>query len=519
MQRLFFLVCTFLLVSSIQLFAQPGKFITGKVFNSATQQSLAFASIALKNNNLGVISNADGDFVIPANPIFQSDSLIITFIGFKRTTIPFRALSVTRLNKIYITPITMELSGVEVVAKGKKLDPEKIIRRAIRNIGKNCPDEPFNYVSYYRDYQKKGNTYINLNEAIVQTLDNGFDKYSTTNKYRLLDFRQNMDFQRLDLPPFYDNISSTDVYNPDKFIQYAILPDQGGNELFILMIHDPVRNSRTQTFSFINTLYQDFIPSHTFSEATTVYNNNLLLYKISFTAKRGLTGDSLLVSGNIYIQPENYAINKIEYSASYVLKGDKTKKMYDVDIEYGRENSADSLMALKYISFNNIFNVVDVADSTYFKVLKSYIIPGDLSNSTFIVEFNHMPDLESAINKESYEILFEGKKAKILQVLVRENKAIINIRPETAVTSKVPRFEIAVQNIKDINGRILNQKKNLEFYQYRELFVQEYNKPFSISESCFLENVPLIQNCISKYSGDQKYWMNTPQSKKIDIKK
>ena len=70
--------------------------------------------------------------------------------------------------------------------------------------------------------------------------------------------------------------------------------------------------------------------------------------------------------------------------------------------------------------------------------------------------------------------------------------------------------DIAVKDIRDINGRILNMKKNLEFYQYRELFVQEYNRPLSFKESYYLQNVPLINNNISKYTGDQKYWMNTP---------
>lgn len=194
-----------------------------------------------------------------------------------------------------------------------------------------------------------------------------------------------MDFHRLNISPFYDNVSSRDYDNPNKFIQKAILPDQGGNELFILMIHDPIRNSRKETFSFINTLYHAFISNHIFSGATTVYNNNLLLYKISFTAEHQLTGDSLLVSGNIFIQPKNYSIHKIEYSGSYLLKGNEKKEMFDVVIEYGRDNSVITLMGLKYISFNNIFNVVDTADSTYFRVAKAYVKPGDLSNPILIV--------------------------------------------------------------------------------------------------------------------------------------
>jgi len=90
------------------------------------------------------------------------------------------------------------------------------------------------------------------------------------------------------------------------------------------------------------------------------------------------------------------------------------------------------------------------------------------------------------------------------------NQVKIKIKPVESNPVIKPRFDIAVKDIRDINGRILNIKKNLEFYQYRELFVQEYNRPLSFKESYYLQNVPLINNNISKYTGDQKYWMNTP---------
>ena len=510
MKRNLFLICLFFLAHSIPVFSQSSNFLDGKVINSATLEPLPFATIIVKDKSLGVFSNADGDFKIANNAKFQSDSLIITFIGFKRHAISFKNLSKDKVNKIYLKPVSLELNEVKVVASRKMINSETIIRRAIRNIRKNYPIKPFNYVSYYRDYQKKDKSYINLNEAIVQTLDTGFNKFSALNKFRLLDFRQNKDFQRMEVSPFYDNIDSQDYDNPNKFIKNGTLPDQGGNELLILMVHDPIRNFQTNTFSFVNDFSTDFISNHTFSKIESVFDNNLLLYKIGFIAKPHVTGDSLVASGNIYIQPEDYSIHKLEYSVSYLMKGNGEKRMFDVDIEYGRENPLKSLMGLKYISFNNIFNVVDQADTTFFRVIKSYIEKGDVSNPTLIVEFNHIPNMASACNMENYEILFGGKKAQITNITVNGGKAIIKIKPVKTDVPTSTKPEVAVSSIKDINGKILNKKQNLEFYQYRELFVQEYNKPLPFRESCYLQNVPLIQNCISKYTGDQKYWMNTP---------
>ena len=184
--------------------------------------------------------------------------------------------------------------------------------------------------------------------------------------------------------------------------------------------------------------------------------------------------------------------------------------MFDIIIEYGREKAVNSLMGLKYISFNNIFNVVDKADSTYFKIVKSSLQPGDLSYSNFILEFNHIPDSISASNKECYEIFSDLRKAKINKIKLKDNQVWIKIIPMSNNPRSFPKFDINLKGIRNINGRILNVKKNLEFYQFRELFVQEFNKHITLNESYYLQNVPLIDNQISKYLGDQKYWMNTP---------
>jgi len=64
--------------------------------------------------------------------------------------------------------------------------------------------------------------------------------------------------------------------------------------------------------------------------------------------------------------------------------------------------------------------------------------------------------------------------------------------------------------VKDINGNILNKRRDLEFRQFRELFVQEYNKPLEFQNNCFIQSMPLYQNCISNSKDSGRFWMNTP---------
>jgi hypothetical protein len=475
-----------------------------------------FATIKLKINQLGVYANADGDFRVARNPEFQSDSLIISCIGYKRYSLAYRDLSDITVNRIFLTPVIYGLGEVKVLASGKKLGSLAIIGRAIRNIKSNYPQKPFNYIAYYRDYQKRDGNYINLNEAIVQTLDNGFTSESLSNKYRMLDFRKNMDFPRMNISPYYELLKSGDLNNHDKFIPSATLGDQYGNELFVLMVHDAIRNFKTKSFSFIDTFSENFIRNHNFSEPVPVYNNNLLLFKITFNGKSRVIGDSLLISGAIYIQPKYYSIHKLEYSCSYNKRGKGLKEMFNVDIEYGYESSVDSLMCLKYISFNNFFKVVARDDTTYFRVLDSYLDSQSNIKSTVIIYFNNNIDPVSASKRENYEIMVGKKAIKYSNIQVAGKKLFIRLKEEDIKDTR-DSIRVTIRNIKDIDGNILDKQKSIELTQYRELFVQEYNKSLSFKDSCYLQYSPLEQNCISKYPGTFNYWMNTPEN--IVIKK
>ncbi len=187
------------------IYCQQPYYVRGKVIDSQTSEPVPFATIHLKNSQVGVYTNAEGDFRILNNPGFQSDSLIVTCIGFNRLSVAFSKLKISELNSLKLVPNIYSLNEVRINArKNRRLSPAIIIARALRNIKKNNPSIPFSYVSYYRDYQKDSINYLNLNEAIIQTLDKGFNYPSDSNRYRLLDFKKNMDFTRINITPYYD---------------------------------------------------------------------------------------------------------------------------------------------------------------------------------------------------------------------------------------------------------------------------------------------------------------------------
>lgn len=503
-----FVLLTILQTNNSILYSQAPSYISGRILDSNSNEPVPFATVWLQKNLLGVIANFEADFRVPNNPAFKSDSLVISCIGYERTVLPFGDFIGKELKTIYLKPAIYDLKEVQVVRLIEEPDSRKIILRALRRLPRNHPKKDFSFVSYYRDYQKRNGDYINLNEAIIQTLDNGIRSLSETNKYRMFEYETNEDFQRIPMSPYYDSQDYPNFDNPNKIIPRAQLGDHYGNELFVLLVHDAIRNYRTNSFSFIDTLSKDFLRNHIFSEPKPILNNELMLYKIDFTNSSRIELDTLYVTGSVYIQPKDYSIHKLDYSCGYLTdKGNKS--LYSINTEYGYEDSLDSLMCLKYISFNNAFKIVDTTDTDYFQILDSYWQQEDISKPTMVFKFNRPIALEPALRKQNYQINSIENPPSIKEIHVVDDSLYLTLK-KISDPEILNQLEIDMFNITDIYGNNLNQRKLLEFFQYRELFVQDYNLDIKLQDSCYLEPMPLDQNCISKTVSSSKYWMNTP---------
>jgi hypothetical protein len=521
MRRHLIFIGLLLSVSHPLIYCQKLDNIRGKVTDSNTSEPVPFATVHLKNSQVGVISNAEGDFRILNNPGFQSDSLIVSCIGYHRLSLAFSVLKTTGMNNLKLVPNIYSLNEIRINARKRKLlSPVIIIARALQNIKNNYPVEPFSYVSYYRDYQKDSVNYLNLNEAIIQTLDKGFAYASDSNRYRLLDFKKNMDFLRKNITPYYDLPETDHSDEWFKRIPYAKVGDQYGNELFILLVHDAIRNFDKRSFSFVDTLTQNFIRNHWFSNPDGIYDGSTILYKFNFIAKRQITGKIIQLKGSIFIQPDDYSIHKLEYSGSYLDSLKKKKDIFNIEIEYGHEPAVSSKMCLKYISFNNSFTIPDSSDINFFKVVKSEWMKagGPYTslwnergpNMTILTFFNRKIDPVSGSKMENYDMTIGKRKAKINRIEVAGDTLYLTLRDDKFSDNEILSCKLNIKNLKDINGNIINKRKELQFRQFRELFVQEYNKPLEFQNNCFIQYLPLEQNCISKSKESGRFWMNTP---------
>jgi hypothetical protein len=158
--------------------------------------------------------------------------------------------------------------------------------------------------------------------------------------------------------------------------------------------------------------------------------------------------------------------------------------------------------------------VVDSTDNKYFKILDSFLDTKTNLNPTAVVQFNNKIDPASAAKKSNYEITAGRKAVKINSLQVNGKYLYIRLKVDD-VKGRRDSIRVTIRNIRDIDGNVVGKRKSIDLYQYRELFVQEYNKPLPLKDSCYMQYLPLEKNCISKYSGNEKYWMNTPENIKV----
>lgn len=513
------------------------EFIRGKLLDAQTGEPVVFATIRIKNKAIGIISNQDGGFRIPKKFKELGDVLIISSMGYRKKEIPIAGLSTENINIIRLSHGILELSEAVVTAKKKRrLTARRIVKKAIEAIPLNFPQNAFSTIGYYRDYQlNQENDYVNLNEAIIEVFDKGFDELDhRTSQIRIYDYKKNTDFRRN-----YFAEQKYDYRTRRKIISNAFLSGYGGNEFIILRIHDAIRSYKVNSFDFVNTLEKDLLKNHSFFREEDTYLDDEVLHTIGFTKSvpASRVNDKLYISGykavgKLYISKNDFAIHGMEYALydnqnfNINRKSDALnphgQPIFEVVAQYKRIYTK---MYLNYISLHNLFRLKDEP-----KFITEDVTV-NLSKRCFIVTFNTEPEVKSANTIRNYKFKFKGDKLKLLRSDL--NKKRIALYPDMERAEMEAMFKeieknqkngilkenllvAKIENIKDREGNVLNEWTFKDYQQFREYFVQRTNhKPTPIPDSLLMKkNRPIFEDqTILKPDDFEEYWMNTPLKK------
>ncbi len=518
-----FVILSLLLIGH-SIFSQEKEFITGTIIDVKTNEPVVFANIRIKDRALGVITNIDGSFRIPLEYKEYGDIIEISSMGYQTKEILISELVQKKLNLISLDPDAINLQEAVVSGKDKSKrnrSAKQIVQRAIDAIPKNYPSTSFSTVGYYRDYQLNEGEYINLNEAILEVFDQGFNQLDDhTSETRLFNFDLNVDFKQ-------DSMARTayDYESNRKIINKAYLDAYGGNEFRILKIHDAIRNYNVGAYDFVGNLKTDFIKNHIFLRSSDTSIENEAIYTIKFWVLH----PNFRANGTIYIAKSDFAIHKLEYAMYDDKKWNKDRKknkhghrqkvIFDITTDYRRIHDK---MYLNYISFHNNF-VLNIPP-----VFKVDFISVDLNRKCFVVEYNNIPETKPGLLRSNYTLKFKDNGVKLKTVKGLKNKILLypDMKAEkigemiSTIISAEKRgvnlhelIEIKIRNVRDTKGNLINEWTQKEYQQYREFFVQRI-KPDSRapSDGVFMnKRKPLfVDQTMFRPKDYKEYWKNTP---------
>ncbi len=515
-----------LLLCSGFLCGQENDFINGKVIDQKTDEPVVFANVLLKGKAKGVITNMDGSFRFPERYKEEGITLQISSMGYQKKELSLRELSLTSVNTIRLAPAILELTEAVVSAKKKREPtPRQIIRRAIARIPQNFPTNDFTTKGYYRDYQLDSLGYVNLNEALLEVFDAGFDEIDTvTTQTRIYDYVQNKRFRR-------DSLAD-DPYNYTdwrKIIDNAYLSAYGGNEFAILRVHDAIRNYKLNSFDFINNMNKgDILKNHSFKRLADTYADEEKLYTINIRKAH----PDYTARGILYVANKDYAIHKLQYAvyddrkrnSDSLLqeKGIKGQLIFEVTTEYKR--GLEDKMYLNYISFHNTFRL---AKPPKF-VVKYLTVLAD--RAAFVLHFNNKLAVGSgADNVHWYAFKYRDKKMKFKNIQIvndstvylyplMDSRSLNTMMRELETMTRKKRdigsiLDFKVTGLQDVEGNFVNIWTYKNYNQFREYFVQELdNLPQKPGDSMLMDKRKPIFEKQPMYRPDNfdEYWMNTP---------
>ncbi len=259
--------------------------IKGKVIDAETRTPLVFATVAVKESNVAIVTNIDGEFTLKISDQVSSKNLEISFLGYKNKTVPIIDLKDNGSKNVILLE-TAPIPIKEIIVK--PLDPIAIVEKAINNIGKNYASVPNLMTAFYRETIRKNRTYVSIGEAVVEIFKAPY----------------NNDL-RFDGARIYKGRKSTDVERMD-----TILFKLQGGPVSVLDL-DIAKNSE-------NVLTLDAMKNYNYALSGVIEIDKKPHYVIDFIQKPSV--EMPLFMGSLYIEMDSYAITEAEFGFNLANK-------------------------------------------------------------------------------------------------------------------------------------------------------------------------------------------------------
>ena len=348
----------YLLTLSIFFFcfsAFSQKEIKNKISDFGTMMPIESASIYVQNTTIGTVSNADGKFVLLVPMQFQSDTLVISSIGYKS----FKTLvsEFDNTQEVYLDEDIASLDEILLVAEIRPKTGNDIVMKALEKLSANMPDMPYLQKGFLRHKERNRREFKWLVESAITVYDSSYMSSAASNlKINVDQVRKSYDLRDVDSLLTYtaylkekanrgnlharnlrrDTIKTSNLVKAIKWNDTRI---NGLQNLFESKLNI-LRNTNITRALF----GEDILDKHQFRLDTILVDNDRKIYKIEISEShqyvnletKGIFNDGYHPKGWLYIYYDNYAIKKLEYNlvAASTAQKSRSKTLFDTQINH-----------------------------------------------------------------------------------------------------------------------------------------------------------------------------------------
>ena len=250
--------------------------VSGTLKDAKSGEKISYAAITVPGTGIGTVSNSDGDFILKVNTSLNAEFFEVSHLGYATTK--FRISEGIGQDKTYqLQTQPIRLQEISVVPK----DAREIVETALQDFKKNYSQVPNMMTGFYRESVRQRRTYLTVSEAVVDIYKAPYSGLQN-DRVKIFKGRKAANLKRADT---------------------LMVQLQGGPQVSMLL--DIVKNTNLS-------IALDNLDNYRFEFGTIVTIDNKLNWVISFSP--AVVKEEPLYIGKLYIQQDNYAITRAEFS-------------------------------------------------------------------------------------------------------------------------------------------------------------------------------------------------------------
>jgi hypothetical protein len=180
------LLIVFVCSSHVKISAQDDYFtVNGKIKDNHTRKPLEYVTISVAEQNIGTVSNSDGEFTLKIPNNVDAAFVEFSHIGYYTYRLPVKSENIAGA-EILLSQFAVILSDM-VVHGG---DARYIVQEAVRKIPKNYCASSSQLTGFYRETVQKRRNYINISEAVIDLYKTSYTEFADFDRLQILKGRK-----------------------------------------------------------------------------------------------------------------------------------------------------------------------------------------------------------------------------------------------------------------------------------------------------------------------------------------